>query len=322
MGLPAEPHLGLGRVDVHVHVAVGHIQVEDHRGVASLHQQSLVSLQHGVVQQLVPDETAVDESGHVAGVAEGLGRLAGEALTPQVLAVEGERRQVATGVAEDLPHPIPELPGGGVVRKPLAAVVEAEMHGRMGQRGAVDDVADVLDLRARRLHELEPGGNVVEQVPHLHGGPRRATRGRGTALASVLDAVPAAGFLRSRTRHHLHRGDRGDAGQGLTPETHGGDLRQIRFAADLAGGVPLEGQRHVLAGHALAVVADPDEGGAVAFHQDGDLGRASVERVVHQLLHHRRRPLHHLAGGDAVDQVVRQHRDLHGVPVPQTIPGD
>ena len=36
---------------------------------------------------------------------------------------------------------------------------------------------------------------------------------------------------------------------------------------------------------------------------------AGVERVVHQLAHHRGRALHHLAGGDLADQFVRQLAD-------------
>ena len=34
-----------------------------------------------------------------------------------------------------------------------------------------------------------------------------------------------------------------------------------------------------------------------------------VERVLHELLHHGGGPLHHLAGGDLVDEVVREPLD-------------
>src|ERR1700674_2882753 len=46
-----------------------------------------------------------------------------------------------------------------------------------------------------------------------------------------------------------------------------------------------------------------------------DPARASVERVLHQLLHHRRRPLHHLAGGDTVDHGFGQLTDRHSSPL-------
>ena len=40
---------------------------------------------------------------------------------------------------------------------------------------------------------------------------------------------------------------------------------------------------------------------AAAVGQDLDAVRAGIERVLDQLLDHARRPLDHLAGGDAVD---------------------
>ena len=312
--LAPEPHLGLGRVNVHVDVVVGQLQVEDGGGETPLHEQRVVCLQQGVGQQLVAHEAMVDERDHVTGVAEGLRRLAREPVAPEMFPGQRERHEVAAGVAEHLPHAVPQPWGGGIVREPLAAVMEPEVHRGMRQRRAVHDVAHVLDLGAGGLHELEPGRDMVEQVPHLDGGPRRTARGRGTSLPAVLHAVPAPELLGSRTRHHLHGRHRGDAGQRLAAKAHGGDARQVRLAANLAGGMALEGQGNVLPGHALAVVADPDEGRAVALHQHRDLACAGIEGVVHQLLDHRRRPLHHLAGGDAVDERVGQHGDLHGTP--------
>ena len=42
--------------------------------------------------------------------------------------------------------------------------------------------------------------------------------------------------------------------------------------------------------------------------------RAGVEAVLHQLLDRRRRPLDHLAGGDAVDDGFRKPADAHQEP--------
>ena len=53
--------------------------------------------------------------------------------------------------------------------------------------------------------------------------------------------------------------------------------------------------------HAAAVVADADEREAAGRRHHLDLAGAGVERVLDQLLDHARRPLDHLAGGDAVD---------------------
>lgn len=50
----------------------------------------------------------------------------------------------------------------------------------------------------------------------------------------------------------------------------------------------------------MTVVGDLDELEASILDDDGDGGGAGVEAVLHQLLHRRRRPLNHLAGGDPV----------------------
>ena len=58
--------------------------------------------------------------------------------------------------------------------------------------------------------------------------------------------------------------------------------------------------------HADAVIDHREEGAAALLQGDGDAPRAGVDRVLDQLLHRAGRPLDHLAGGDAVDQVGRQ----------------
>ena len=62
-----------------------------------------------------------------------------------------------------------------------------------------------------------------------------------------------------------------------------------------------------------AVVGDADQALAAAGGDDVDPPRAGVERVLDELLDDARRALHHLAGGDAVDDVVGKTADRHGV---------
>src|SRR5439155_1375440 len=66
----------------------------------------------------------------------------------------------------------------------------------------------------------------------------------------------------------------------------------------------------VLPAHPLAVVAHPDQRLAAVLDADADGARARVECVLDQLLHHGRRALHHLAGGDLVGHLRREHGDL------------
>ena len=73
----------------------------------------------------------------------------------------------------------------------------------------------------------------------------------------------------------------------------------------------LDREREVGARHAAAVVGDADQAAAAAVGHDLDPRRAGVERVLDQFLDHARRPLDHLAGGDAVDDGLAELADGH-----------
>ena len=73
----------------------------------------------------------------------------------------------------------------------------------------------------------------------------------------------------------------------------------------------LDREREVVARHAGAVVGDADQPPAAAVGHDLDARRAGVERVLDQFLDHARRPLDHLAGGDAVDDAFGELADGH-----------
>ena len=105
-----------------------------------------------------------------------------------------------------------------------------------------------------------------------------------------------------------HRADRG---QRLAAEAERADGEQV-VAGELGGGVALDGEFEIGARHAGAVVGDADQPAAAAVGDDVDAAGAGIERVLDQLLDHARRPLDHLAGGDAVDDCFRQLADGHG----------
>ena len=73
----------------------------------------------------------------------------------------------------------------------------------------------------------------------------------------------------------------------------------------------LDRERKIGARHALAVVGNADQPAAAAVGEHVDAARAGVECVFDQLLDHARRPLDHLAGGDAVDHRFGQLADGH-----------
>ncbi len=94
--------------------------------------------------------------------------------------------------------------------------------------------------------------------------------------------------------------DRCDAGKRLSPKAQSADRKEVIFIGDLAGGVSLDAEQGVVFFHAEAVVGDPDQGFSAPFHFDPDAPALGIDGVFQQLLDHRRRPFHHLAGGDFI----------------------
>jgi len=114
-----------------------------------------------------------------------------------------------------------------------------------------------------------------------------------------------------RPRGQAETADRGDGRQGFAAKAKRGHALEIVERADLAGGVARNRQRQFLGGNAAAVVADADQADAAFFQVDVLAARAGVQRVLHQFLDHRRRPLDDLARGDLVDERLGQRADRH-----------
>ena len=71
----------------------------------------------------------------------------------------------------------------------------------------------------------------------------------------------------------------------------------------------LEGQQGIVPVHAVTVVAYADKAAAAGFDLDADSVCAGVEGVLQQLLDYRGWPVHHLAGGDLVGNLVGKNAD-------------
>lgn len=80
--------------------------------------------------------------------------------------------------------------------------------------------------------------------------------------------------------------------------------------------MPLKGQQSIVAVHPVPIVRDADELAAARLYFHADTRCPRIQRIFEQFLHHRRRPVHHLARGDLVGDLVRKnvnaaHGNLH-----------
>lgn len=121
----------------------------------------------------------------------------------------------------------------------------------------------------------------------------------------------SAPWSASGRRDTSQAADRGDRRQRLAAEAQRGHRFQVVDGSDLAGGVAAHRQRQLLGRDAAAIVADADQADAAFLQVDIDALGARVERVLDQLLHHGGGPLDHFAGGDLVDEGVRELADAH-----------
>jgi hypothetical protein len=170
-------------------------------------------------------------------------------------------------------------------------------------------LGDVAHFGLVGPQEFPPGRHAVEQVLHRDG-----RTGRGAAGPRIVD--PAAGHadlvgdvLLGPARRDAQPRDRADARERLAAEAHRLDVEEVVVGQQLAGGVLGHAELQVVGVHADPVVADLDQLAPAVEDLDVHPGRAGIEGVFNELLHHARRPLDALAGGDPADQRGGQHAE-------------
>ena len=131
--------------------------------------------------------------------------------------------------------------------------------------------------------------------------PGGCAPGRTTPLrpASTVSAWPAsAPAVRDAMESSATDAIEGSA----SPRNPSVPMRARSPSGSFEVAVALYGEIEVGGVHAASVVDDSDEPAPAAFDRHLDSPGPGIERVLDQLLHRRGRPLHHLAGGDTVDQ--------------------
>ena len=200
--------------------------------------------------------------------------------------------------------------GGHAGTEYLAAIVhQHERHILTHQCESLNDLFQMTELGLVGPQELAPGRGVVEEIAHRDH--RAAGQGRRTHLLLLADHLPgqirAAGARRQgQTRH------RGNRRQRLAAKTHAGDALEVFQRSQFAGRVARQCQRKVISVDPGPVVNDADQLDPALFDIDLHPPCTRIQAVFDQLLDHGSRTLHHLAGGDLVDELGRQGMNTGG----------
>ena len=165
-------------------------------------------------------------------------------------------------------------------------------------------------LGRRPLQELQPGRRREEQVADLDAGPERVGR--------RLDRAPDAAVHGERPRLAGADGsadqgqpaDRADRRQRLAAEAEGREAGEI-VARSSRWRAARAASEQVVAAIPRRRRARRSADWPPSLEATSMRAGAGVDRVLDQLLHRRRRPLDHFAGGDAVDDAFRQPADRH-----------
>jgi len=81
------------------------------------------------------------------------------------------------------------------------------------------------------------------------------------------------------------------------------------LSPDFTGGMALQCQQGILAGHAVTVISDADQATTSTTDLQADIGGSGIQRIFHQFLGNRGRALHHFTGSDLVGQGFGKYPD-------------
>ena len=192
--------------------------------------------------------------------------------------------------------------------------VQFPMHLGMGERVMGDQRRNVRELGRFGFQEFAARGNVVEEIADRDAGAERETGFFDGEDFSAGDLDDRSGGIFRSVRFQAQTADGCDRWQRLAAKAEGRDGQKIVSVANLRSGMALEGQHGVVAHHTAAVVGHLNEFLAAGFDVDPNAPRTRIQRVLQQLLDHRSRTLHHLAGSDLVGYIFGENVDAaHGV---------
>ena len=153
-----ETHLGLGRVDVDIHLLGRGLQVHDKDRMAPPGQQSLIGLAHGPGQQPVADDAAVDQEELILGGGDVVIRAGDETGDPQSRSgqIQGQHL-VGPFQPQEGGQPFPQAGVGRGLEQGLALGLDLEVDFRVAQGQMAQQLQDLALLRGLGCAEISGG---------------------------------------------------------------------------------------------------------------------------------------------------------------------
>ena len=339
-----ETYLGLRGMHIHVYLARRQLQKQQHHRIHRRRNNIPVSLGQRVLQQPVANRAPIHKHKNRIAIQLLNLRLRDKSMNPHLPRIWcWERFAVFIGFpapprrrlrqshalqrlprrhgnqliqrffAEDLIHALAVSRHRRRHQHGIRRRVQLKMLLRMRQRILRDQRRDVRQLGRLRLQKFLARRSIKKKIAHRNRSSQRQPRffhARNLPAVDLDDRARRFFFRPSLQPQPRHRRDRR---QRLPAKSQRSHAQQVFGVLDLRSRMPLKRQHGIVAHHAATVVGNLDQLLPAGLHADLNSRCARVERVLQHLLHHRRRPLHHLARGDLVGNSLGEYVDAsHG----------
>ena len=305
-----EADLLLRWVDVDIHLGGIDADVEHDDGETLRHEKAVVGLLDGETELPRADGAAVDHEVLPAAIlAAGFGATHVAADANAIAFVVDLDHAPLNARPEKLLGPLPHGLTGGEIEPGLAVAKAGDGDFGVAQGLLGENLSEDIELGRRAFQKLESGGGVVKQVAHVNRGPLGGADRLDEFDASARGDQTGAREIAGSAGEHFEARDGNDRGQGLAPKPARLEREKIVELANLACAVAQNGAAGVGLVHATAIVGHGN-GTAVEADLDANAPRAGVKRVVDEFLDHGSGANNNLAGGDFVDEGLRQNQNV------------
>ena len=308
----AEAHLELRRMDVDVEL--GGVELEEER-----RDRKAVARQHVSIggaeragEQRIAERAAVDEQELLQRVGAMEGRQAGMAGEPRALPLRLDRHGVLGGTPRPAPAPrarrdrlCPRAEDRAVRRSSPASVKRT--FGCASASRRTTSVMAFASARSERRNFSRAGvakkrSRTSTCVPIARpAGTGARSRPPSTSIAQPCSSLACRDSIESRATAPTEAS--------ASPRKPSVAIAERSSPSSFDVQCRATASDKLVALHASPVVPDADKALSPAGGDDVDPLRTGIERILDELLHDARRALHHLAGSDAVDDVIGETAD-------------